>query len=171
MTIREDCRPYCHRFPVYALCRFLWDPDQDLDALKRDWCSRVYGPAADEMFAYLTSLEDAWGVDDHIGGYNGSPDRHADKFVTKEPFLRSLEYMFPNQGYAAVKDQFMIGDFLLVAPQLEKGAAERTVVIPPGNWMADDGTTVVGPATLSVATPLARFPYFARVRPGPNTKD
>ena len=84
VTIREDCRPYCHRFPAYALCRFLWDPDQDLDALKRDWCSRVYGPAADEMFAYLTALEDAWGVDDHIGGYNGSPDRHADKFITKE---------------------------------------------------------------------------------------
>ncbi|MGN0834054.1 MAG: DUF4838 domain-containing protein [Kiritimatiellia bacterium] len=82
-TIREDCRAYCHRFPAYALCRLLWNPDQSLDAIKRDWCARVYGPAADAMFAYLTAMEDAWGGGGHISAYNASPDAHADTFVTQ----------------------------------------------------------------------------------------
>ena len=81
---------------------------------------------------------------------------------TGEPMLRHLEYEFPGHGYATVKDQFLMGDFLLVAPQLEKGATSRTVVIPPGSWHADDGTVVVGPTTISVPTPRARLPHFLR---------
>ncbi len=83
---------------------------------------------------------------------------------TGEPILRSLEYNYPNKGYATVIDQFMMGEDLLVAPQLDKGAASRAVVIPPGTWQADDGTTVEGPKTVTVATPLARLPHFVRVR-------
>ena len=33
-----------------------------------------------------------------------------------EPMIRNLEYCFPGMGYAGVKDQFMMGDYLLVAP-------------------------------------------------------
>lgn len=81
---------------------------------------------------------------------------------TGEPMVRHLEYEFPGRGYANVRDQFLIGDSLLVAPQLEKGATARTVVIPPGVWRADDGTDVVGPTRISVATPRARLPHFVR---------
>ncbi|MGN0846987.1 MAG: glycoside hydrolase family 31 protein [Kiritimatiellia bacterium] len=84
--------------------------------------------------------------------------------VDGEPILRSLEYNYPNQGYAAVIDQFMMGTDLLVAPQMEKGAATRTVVVPPGTWRADDGSIVTGPATITVQTPLARLPHFVRTR-------
>ena len=79
-----------------------------------------------------------------------------------EPILRNLEYNFPHRGYAGVLDQFMMGDRLLVAPQVEKGAATREVVIPPGKWKADDGTVVTGPALVTVATPLSRIPYFLK---------
>ena len=75
--------------------------------------------------------------------------------------LRNLEYMFPGRGYAGIKDEFMMGDFLLVAPVLEKGAVSRKVVIPPGKWLADDGQTVLGPAEIDVAAPLSRLPHFA----------
>ena len=81
-----------------------------------------------------------------------------------EPILRGLEYNYPNQGYASVIDEFMMGTDLLVAPQMEKNATTRDVVIPPGTWKADDGTTVVGPKTITVKTPLARLPYFVRVK-------
>ena len=81
-----------------------------------------------------------------------------------EPILRSLEYNYPNRGYAAVIDEFMMGTDLLVAPQLEKGAKTRTVVVPPGTWIADDGTTVVGPKTVAVETPLSRLPHFVRAK-------
>ena len=94
--------------------------------------------------------------------------KFADKFVelarasghTGEPMLRNLEYNYPGQGYAAVSDQFMMGTDLLVAPVVIKGQTERTVVIPPGTWVGDDGETVVGPKTLTVKTPLSRLPYF-----------
>ena len=81
---------------------------------------------------------------------------------TGEPMMRNLEYCFPGNGYAEVKDEFMMGDALLVAPVMEKGAASRKVVIPPGKWKADDGQVYSGPAVVEVATPLSRVPYFEK---------
>ena len=42
-----------------------------------------------------------------------------------EPIIRSMEYVFPNQGYALISDQFMLGNNILVAPFLEKGRARE----------------------------------------------
>jgi alpha-glucosidase len=81
---------------------------------------------------------------------------------TGEPMLRNLAYQFPGCGYEAVVDQFMMGDFLMVAPQQEKGAKERTVLVPPGRWLSDDGKTVEGPCRITVATPLERLPHFVK---------
>ena len=79
-----------------------------------------------------------------------------------EPIMRNLEYAYPGQGYADVRDQFLMGADLLVAPVVEKGATARTVVIPPGTWKSDDGAVVTGPTTIEVAAPLARLPHFVR---------
>ena len=80
---------------------------------------------------------------------------------TGEPMMRSLEYMYPGHGWEKVDDQFLMGGDLLVAPQVAD-RDERTVVIPPGAWTADDGETVSGPKTITVKTPLARLPHFVR---------
>ncbi len=79
-----------------------------------------------------------------------------------EPMVRNLEYCFPGKGYAEIRDEFMLGDFLLVAPVLEKGATSRKVTVPPGEWLADDGQKVTGPAEISVTAPLSRLPHFVR---------
>ena len=81
---------------------------------------------------------------------------------TGEPMMRNLEYCFPHMGYACVKDEFMMGDDLLVAPVVEKGSTSRKVILPPGNWKADDGRIFNGPATVDVPAPLSRLPYFER---------
>ena len=79
---------------------------------------------------------------------------------TGEPMMRNIEYNFPGMGYADIKDQFLMGENLLVAPVVEKGATSRKVVLPPGKWKADDGQIHAGPATIEIPTPLSRLPYF-----------
>ena len=97
--------------------------------------------------------------------------RFAPKFVelakesakTGEPMMRNLEYSFPDMGLSEVKDEFMMGDWLLVAPVVEKGVSSRKVVLPPGRWLADDGSEVLGPCEITVTTPLSRLPHFLTV--------
>lgn len=81
-----------------------------------------------------------------------------------EPIMRNLEYNYPGCGYADVKDEFMMGDDLLIAPQTVKGAGERKVAVPPGRWRSDDGTVIEGPGIVTVKTPLSRLPYFEQQR-------
>lgn len=78
-----------------------------------------------------------------------------------EPLLRHMEYVFPGEGYAGVDDQFMLGNELLVAPVLEKGAVRRTVKLPPGIWTDERGTRYEGPSVQEVPAPLSRLPRFA----------
>lgn len=82
---------------------------------------------------------------------------------TGEPMMRNLEYCCVGHGYADVKDEFMMGDNLLVAPIVEKKAISRKVVLPPGRWKADDGQVYDGATTIEVTAPLERLPYFIRV--------
>ena len=79
---------------------------------------------------------------------------------TGDPIVRPLEWSWPNRGYAAIKDQFMLGDDLLVAPVVTKGARSRRVILPAGQWVGDDGSTVVGPAEIEIKVPLSRLPFF-----------
>ncbi len=81
---------------------------------------------------------------------------------TGEPILRSMEYVFPGNGYEKVIDQFMLGNDVMVAPQVSQGTS-RTVLVPPGTWKDDTGAVVAGPQKLSIEVPLERLPYYVRV--------
>ena len=73
------------------------------------------------------------------------------------------------QSFAAdivAPDEFLMGENLLVAPVVEKGAKTRKVVIPPGRWLGDDGTEIAGPAEITVNAPLSRLPHFKRIIKG-----
>jgi alpha-glucosidase len=84
--------------------------------------------------------------------------------VDGEPIIRAMEYVFPDNGYDQIKDQFMLGDSVLVAPMLQKGIRSRQVVIPPGKWIGDDGKLIKGPFTIIVEVPIERLPYFRKVK-------
>jgi hypothetical protein len=83
---------------------------------------------------------------------------------TREPIVRSMEYVFPHQGYAQVRDQFLLGDRFLVAPVLESGARNRQVLLPKGTWKGFDGKRYLGPARLSPSVALDELCYFEKVR-------
>ncbi len=84
---------------------------------------------------------------------------------TGEPIVRSMEYMYPRQGYWKVEDQFLLGDRILVAPVVEKGKTARIVHFPPGRWKGDDGSIVNGPTEIQIDAPIDRLPWYRRVAP------
>lgn len=81
---------------------------------------------------------------------------------TGEPIVRSMEYMFPHQGFIECKDQFMLGEKYLVAPIVAPGHT-RTVQLPKGRWKDDAGRKFSGPRTIEIDVPLDRLPYFERL--------
>ena len=80
---------------------------------------------------------------------------------TGEPVVRTIEYVFPNQGYAEVKDQFMLGDEVLVAPALNK-VNKRIVKLPKGRWIDHTGKKIKGGKEIEVQASLDVLPYFMR---------
>lgn len=83
--------------------------------------------------------------------------------VSGEPMVRNLEYEFPGKGYDSIKDQFMLGSTILVAPVIYKGQREREVVFPEGKWNGDDGSTVTGPVKMTIKVPVERLPWYTKL--------
>jgi alpha-glucosidase len=96
-----------------------------------------------------------------MGDYILECAKHAAQ--TGEPIVRHLEYMFPGQGFAGCKDQFMLGDKYLVAPIVNSGT-RRTVALPKGKWRDELGNVFTGGKKISVDAPLNRLPYFEKIK-------
>ena len=83
--------------------------------------------------------------------------------ATGMPIARPLWLQYPGDPRAAEQDQeWMLGSDVLVAPVVEEGARSRRVYFPRGCWRARDGRRLGGPASLRIATPLGRLPWFRR---------
>ncbi|HZF65141.1 MAG TPA: glycoside hydrolase family 31 protein, partial [Chitinophagaceae bacterium] len=82
---------------------------------------------------------------------------------TGEPVVRSMEYVFPHQGFAENADQFMLGDKYLVAPVLSRENA-RTVVFPKGRWRSEHGRIIKGPAKKRFDVPIDQLLWFESVK-------
>ena len=83
--------------------------------------------------------------------------------LTGEPIIRALEYNDPHQGYAAIDDQFMLGQNILVAPVVTKGTTERPVTFPQGQWQDAQGHVYAGRQTVTLPAPLDTLLWFRRV--------
>ena len=66
----------------YVWAKLLWDPTREMDELVAEFCNGYYGPAADEMLAYVNLMEQS---------VRGQPPISADEFDTK------LAWMTPEQ--------------------------------------------------------------------------
>jgi alpha-glucosidase len=78
---------------------------------------------------------------------------------TGDPIISSLEYAFPGQGYENVRDQFMLGERVMVAPVISKSTM-RSVVLPKGKWTDDTGKKYKGGQTISIDVPIDHIPVF-----------
>lgn len=80
------------------------------------------------------------------------------------PIQRPLGLAYPELGVHP-NDEYLFGDSLLVAPVVERGKTDRTLVLPPGRWI--DWWTghvyeggITGVAALTVPAPLGTLPLF-----------
>ncbi|RAJ12341.1 glycoside hydrolase family 31 protein [Arenibacter echinorum] len=81
---------------------------------------------------------------------------------TGEPIVKPMALAYPNNGYETIKDQFMLGDHILVTPVIKKGVRKRKVILPKGKWIAENGETYRGDRTIEIEVPLSRLPYFTK---------
>lgn len=82
---------------------------------------------------------------------------------TGEPILKSMEYRFPNQGFEEVVDQFMLGNYVLVAPVLTP-ENHRKVMLPLGKWEASNSNIYEGGKTIKVDVPIDELLYFRLIK-------
>ncbi len=80
-----------------------------------------------------------------------------------EPIIRNLEYAFPHKGYDQVKDEFMLGEDILVAPVINDNTSSREIIFPAGRWKGDDGSIVEGPCKIGVIVPINRLPWYRKI--------
>ena len=81
--------------------------------------------------------------------------------LTGEPIIRLLEYEFPNQGFEHVTDIFMLGQDILVAPVLTKGARTRELRLPEGTWEYE-GILYEGGRDVTIPAPLDSLPILVK---------
>jgi alpha-glucosidase len=81
---------------------------------------------------------------------------------TGMPIVRPV-FMHYDTPRGAVQDQFLLGDRVLVAPVLERGALRREVWLPPGTWTHWlTGKVHDGGQSVDVDAPLGLTPIFVR---------
>jgi alpha-D-xyloside xylohydrolase len=81
---------------------------------------------------------------------------------TGRPIQRALGLAYPTLGVHP-DDEYLLGDELLVAPVVTRGATSRTLTLPPGRWLDFwTGEAHDGPGPLTVPAPLETIPLFLR---------
>lgn len=82
--------------------------------------------------------------------------------LTGLPAVRSLEFEYPGQNYLNIKDQFLLGDKLMIAPVVT-AEDSRKVVVPKGKWR-HNGKTISGPALITCTAALDELLIFEKIK-------
>ncbi|MGP4004260.1 glycoside hydrolase family 31 protein [Streptomyces sp. 8N706] len=83
---------------------------------------------------------------------------------TGAPYARPVWWSSPgDRALRDCEDEFLLGNALLVAPVLERGATRRAVRLPRGRWYdTASGEAYDGPGQVLLDAPLSRIPVLAR---------
>jgi len=84
--------------------------------------------------------------------------------LTGQPIVKPMELAFPGKGYETIKDQFVLGNDIIVAPVVKKGERSRMVLLPKGKWIDDLGKKHKGDELIKINVPLERLPYFKLIK-------
>ncbi len=81
---------------------------------------------------------------------------------TGDPGLRPMVYAADSAPAETMTRQFLLGEDILVAPQIRRGAREKRVWFPPGRWSDDGGRVFQGPGFVSRPSPPGHLNWFTR---------
>lgn len=92
---------------------------------------------------------------------------------TGSPIMRPMFYEFPDdENVWEIKDQYMFGSDVLVAPVLEPDTEARTVYLPKGTWQyLFSGDVFEGEQFVIVKTPKEEIPIFLKDKENQNWID
>lgn len=87
-----------------------------------------------------------------------------ENYETGLPIVRRLDINYPEYAEANRNDEYLLGDYILIAPvSAYTGNDTRTVFLPEGSWIdVWTGTRYAGPATVEVTHDLKTSPVFVR---------
>ena len=88
-----------------------------------------------------------------------------DTYQTGAPYMRALFMDFPNDSKVAdLRDEYMFGPALLIAPVTEQGATSRAVYLPAGTDWYNYWTNerIHGGQSIQVDAPIDTLPLFVR---------
>ena len=87
-----------------------------------------------------------------------------ENYETGLPILRRLDINYPVYAEANRNDEYLLGDYVLVAPiSTSTGNDSRTVFLPEGTWLdVWTGERFSGPVTINVTHGLQTSPIFVR---------
>ncbi|XP_047453400.1 SITS-binding protein isoform X1 [Mugil cephalus] len=95
-------------------------------------------------------------------------EKYAEEWqMTGNPIYRPMWWLSPNDPMTyTIDDQFLIGDEVLVAPVVEKGAVQRDIYLPDGGFQWEDGRNAQvfdgGTFLQDYPVPLAEVAVFLR---------
>lgn len=81
---------------------------------------------------------------------------------TGMPIVSNMEFVFPDQGFSDCKDQFMLGEDILVAP-ITTSEDTREVRFPLGSWMNSEGEVIEGGQTIKYNVALDELLWFRKM--------
>ena len=78
------------------------------------------------------------------------------------PVQRPLFYHYDEEEAYTVRDEYLLGRDILVAPVIEEGASKRAVYLPEDEWVDFWTKEAYGGGHYTVPAPLGRIPVFVR---------
>lgn len=86
-----------------------------------------------------------------------------ENYDTGLPVMRRLDIKYPQYVESSANDEYLLGDYILVAPITTPSEAEREVFLPEGTWIdVWSGKRYAGPDTITVRHQLDTSPIFVR---------